>query len=74
MKFVTIAGPDSGEFSGKPVMLNTDVRAWVAAGRPPLTNKQLGALCRTLAYCAGRDPEEVVQLGKTIRSASAAIS
>jgi hypothetical protein len=68
-RFVTIAGPDSGEFSGKPVMLNSDVRAWVAAGRPPLNGRQLGALCRTLAYGTGQDPEEVVQLAKATRVA-----
>jgi hypothetical protein len=68
-RFVTIAGPDSGEFSGKPVMLGSDVREWVAAGRPPLSGRQLGALCRTLAYNTGQGPEAVVQLGKATRAA-----
>jgi hypothetical protein len=68
-RFVTIAGPDSGEFSGKPVMLTSDVGAWVAEGTPPLNTKQLGALCRSLAWNTGHDPEEVVQLGKATRAA-----
>jgi hypothetical protein len=68
-RFVTRLDAIGDRFDNLLAMTVDDVRAWVAAGRPPMTNKQHNALARTLAYGKGEDPAKAVQLAKTIRSA-----
>ena len=68
-RFATRMPPIGDSFDDKLVMTNDDLRGWAAAGKPPLTGKQLAALARSAAYVTGQDPEEVVQLCKATRSA-----
>lgn len=69
MRFCTKMPAEGDAYDNKLVMVNDDLRAWVAAGRPALHPKQARALCRTAAYVCGRDPAEVITLAETIGDA-----
>jgi hypothetical protein len=61
--------PIGDPYDNKLVMTRDDVQAWVAAGRPPMSTKQMSAFARTWAYNNDEDPAETVALAKSIRNA-----